>query len=164
MTIITKGEDIYTVKNMEAILDHYKGGFELAPCSKGHHLAWRGGLKIHTGHVLGYARMYFPLDALLHFCAGVHDLGKTRVYCFVDKHMNGKETIEYTKPPVDHILHTITMLAEVGIILDTEALHAIQFHHGGWSPFSGDMSPLAVKLHFCDMMATAEENICGKNN
>jgi hypothetical protein len=71
---------------------------------------------------------------------------------------------EYTKgkvilkePHVDHIIHTIEMLHEMGIILTDEELNALQFHHGPWSKAEGKRTVLAVKLHFCDSMAVAIE-------
>lgn len=124
---------------------------QTAPCSRGHHLNCKGGLMIHTINVSDNAKKYFPDDDTLFFLATIHDIGKARVYKFV----NG--IIEFIKPEADHILHTITMLAEIGITLTSEELNALQFHHGGWSNFKGEMTPLAVKLHFCDLLATVEE-------
>jgi hypothetical protein len=153
-------EPLFSLENVHKILVYFQDEILGAPCSKGHHYAFKGGLPMHLDHVLDNAKMYFPKDLRLQFLAGIHDIGKARVYRFVER--NGKETIEYRKPEVDHIIHTIAMLAEVGVILGTCELHALQFHHGGWSQFKGDLNPIAVKLHFCDLLATSIESGCLK--
>ena len=46
--------------------------------------------------------------------------------------------------------------AQRGLFLTDEQLHAVTFHHGGWSEFvkyGSDMSPLATVLHCADMLS-----------
>ena len=130
------------------ILEYFNREIKNAPCSEKHHLNVRGGLLKHLENVFLVADKYFSDNQLI-FLALIHDIGKARVYT-MDK--NG--VITYKSPNIDHIIHTITMLNEYGIKLTDEELNAIQFHHGGWSNFKGDMTELAIKLHFCDMIAT----------
>jgi hypothetical protein len=139
-------------KSAKLILEHYKYELKDVPCSEKHHLNIKGGLILHLYNVLTYAKKYFPDDNELHFMALVHDIGKARVY-----HINDDNIIRRSEPEVDHILHTISMLARVDIHLTDTQLNALQFHHGGWSGFKGNLTEMAVKLHFCDMMATIHE-------
>jgi len=84
----------------------------------------------------------------------IHDIGKARTY----KTTSGK--IEYSTPSVDHLINTIAMIAEAGYHLTQEELHALQFHHGGWSPFAkfANLTELAIKLHTADMLAMTRED------
>lgn len=104
-------------------------------------------------HPCSGTEKYFPQDEQLHFLALVHDLGKARVHDW------DGDDIVYRKPEIDHIIHTIQMMNELGFRLTDEQLNALQFHHGGWSAFKGTMAELAVKLHFCDMMVTVGKTI-----
>lgn len=123
----------------------------IAPASRGHHNNFKGGLIKHLENTLEFAKKYFPKEDKLHFLALIHDIGKAREYEIKD------DKIYFKFPPVDHIIHTIDMLKSLDIDLDDEELNAIQMHHGGWSPFKGDLCQLAIKLHFCDMMAVNRE-------
>lgn len=149
----------HTEETAISILGHFGKEFENAPCSKAHHLNIRGGLCKHSYNVLSYAKQYFPKDKRLHFLALIHDLGKVRVYYFFKDPNNGKEGVDYHKPYVDHNYHTFKMLLEIGINLDVEEAKAIKMHHGGWSPEPQiRMNELGIKLHFCDMMASINED------
>lgn len=122
------------------------------PASSKHHNNFKGGLLEHLENTLHFAKKHFPEEPELHFLALIHDIGKAREYCY------DKEEIIRTYPPVDHIIQTINMLNEFGLNLTKEELNSIQMHHGGWSPFSkSDLCELAIKLHFCDMMAVDSE-------
>ena len=138
---------------VDCIYQKFGAEIKVAPCSERHHLNIRGGLSLHLQNVKDIAQRFFPKDKRLAFLAAIHDIGKSQVYD-IDK----EGYISYREPQVDHIIHTVSMLAELGIILNPEELNALQFHHGGWSSFKGEHSELAIKLHFCDMMATANEN------
>jgi hypothetical protein len=144
------------------ILKRYEKEIMDAPASRSHHNNFKGGLLQHLENTLFFTKKYFPEESELHFLALVHDIGKCREYVIKvgisivpDKY---DYTIGYAYPPVDHIIHTLKMLWEEGIVLDDYELNAIQMHHGGWSPFKTDLCSLAVKLHFCDMMAVDLEN------
>ena len=141
------------LEEAEKIIKHYKQEIEDTPCSYGHHLNEEGGLEIHQKNVALIATQYFPKDKRLQFLARVHDIGKSQVYN-IDLN-TGK--VYYKTPSVDHFIATISMLESVDVGLDMEELNALQFHHGGWSPFKGQMTELAVKLHFCDLLATVRE-------
>jgi hypothetical protein len=133
------------------ILKYFDDELKDKPCSEKHHLNVKGGLNKHLVNVYRIAEKYFPEDEQLHFLALIHDIGKARVYLF------DNDKIIYKEPNIDHIINTIQMLSEYYIRLTDEELNALQFHHGGWSGFKGEMTELAIKLHFCDMMATINE-------
>jgi 23S rRNA maturation-related 3'-5' exoribonuclease YhaM len=125
-----------------------------APCSVKHHLNERGGLLKHLIHVRDCAEVLDEDDETLIALAWIHDIGKARSYTIKED-----GTIIYSIPSVDHHLNTIAMIGEAGIKLTQEELNAIQYHHGGFSPFasSGQATELAVKLHYCDWLATIRE-------
>ena len=133
------------------IIKHFKDEISDLPACRKHHNNIKWGLIQHMENTLYFAKKYFPDDDQLHFMALIHDLGKARRY-----YWDGNE-IKHRKPDVDHHFHTIVMLYEYGIRLTEEELNAIQFHHGGFSPFNGEHTKLAIKLHFCDMMAVEKE-------
>lgn len=138
------------------IIKHYKHELEDKPASRFSHNNFRGGLLEHLFNTLNVAKEFFPFDSKLHFLALLHDLGKCRCYKWINN-KEGKEIAIHETPSVDHILHTIVMIIDYGIELDDYDLNALQFHHGGWSGFKGFMDELAIKLHFCDMMAVKIE-------
>ena len=155
------GKEIIEVENRimrrnleeaEKIIHYYWQEIKDTPCSYGHHFNRRGGLEEHQQNVVSIAIKYFPKDNRLQFLARVHDIGKSQVY-----DIDENEKISYKSPSVDHFIATVSMLESVDVGLDDEELNAIQFHHGGWSPFKGQMTELAVKLHFCDLLATVRE-------
>lgn len=146
-----------TEKGAKKILEHFGYEFENAPCSKSHHLNYRGGLKEHSYNVLKYAKKYFPDDKNLHFLALIHDLGKMKVYYFY-RTDDRNELVDYKKPYIDHNYYTFKLLKDIGVSLSHEEAKAIKMHHGGWSQEPHiPMNELGVKLHFCDMMATINE-------
>ena len=138
------------------ILEHFKKEISGKPASINNHNNFKNGLIQHLENTFHIANKYFPNDELLHFMALIHDLGKARRY-----YWDGDEP-KHTIPNVDHHFNTIVMLYEYGMKLTQEELNAIQFHHGGWSPFKGEMSELGIKLHFCDMMAVNIEKSLAK--
>ena len=144
------------LKDAEKIHEMFYEEIHKAPCSTSHHLNMEGGLIIHLNNVRDIAIELDPTNEKLIALAWIHDIGKVRTYSFKED-----GSITYTVPNVDHHLNTITMLGEVGIILTQEELNAIQFHHGGYSPFAnkGQACELAIKLHYCDWLATIRENI-----
>jgi 23S rRNA maturation-related 3'-5' exoribonuclease YhaM len=137
------------------ILKFYEKELKDAPCSEKHHLNIRGGLLIHLYNVKNAAIEIDPKNEQLHALALIHDIGKARTYV-----INDKNWISYAKPGVDHLINTIVMIAESGYKLTQEELHSLQFHHGGWSPFSknANLTELAIKLHTADMLAMTREN------
>jgi 23S rRNA maturation-related 3'-5' exoribonuclease YhaM len=138
----------------DSILAIYENELKDAPCSAGHHLNIRGGLLIHLHNTENAAKEIDPTNEELHALAKVHDIGKGRTYTIA---ADGK--IAYAVPGVDHLINTIAMITESGYRLTQEELHALQFHHGGWSPFArnASLTELAVKLHTADMLATTRE-------
>lgn len=134
------------------VLDFFKDEIKDKPASIKHHMNMKDGLKYHLQNVLFASKKYFPDDEQLHFFALVHDIGKAREYTITKE---GR--FDYASPSINHIIHTIEMLHEFGIKLTPEELNALQFHHGGWSLFKGNLTKLAIKLHFCDMMAVNHE-------
>lgn len=135
------------------IIEHFMDELADAPAARKHHNSFKGGLLDHLNNTLHFAKKHFPDDNRLHFMAIIHDVGKAREYGWEETE-EGEFRIYRTWPNIDHILHTICMLHEYGIRLTHEELNALQMHHGGWSPFKrADLCELAVKLHFCDMMA-----------
>ena len=142
-------------QDAEKILKIYEKELKDAPCSENHHLNIRGGLLIHLNNTEKAAREIDPTNEQLHAMAKIHDIGKSRTYIITDKNW-----IKYAKPAVDHLINTIAMIAETGYHLTQEELHALQFHHGGWSPFAknSNLTELAIKLHTADMLAMSRED------
>ena len=136
------------------IYDIFYEELKNAPCSTKHHLNKKGGLLEHMLHVYNIALELEPKNETLVALAYIHDIGKARTYTIKE---NGE--IIYSDPSVDHHLNTIAMIGEAGIKLTQEELNAIQYHHGGFSPFAykGQATELAVKLHYCDWLATVRE-------
>jgi 23S rRNA maturation-related 3'-5' exoribonuclease YhaM len=143
-------------EDAERIMKFYEKELKDAPCSEKHHLNIRGGLLIHLGNVRDVAMEIDDNNETLIALALIHDIGKARTYV-----INDKNWITYAKPSVDHLINTIAMIAEAGYKLTQEELHALQFHHGGFSPFAknANLTELAIKLHTADMLATTRENI-----
>jgi 23S rRNA maturation-related 3'-5' exoribonuclease YhaM len=142
-------------EDAEKIMKFYENELKDAPCSENHHLNIRGGLLIHLKNTEDAAREIDPKNEQLHALARIHDIGKARTYT-----INDKNWIKYSVPAVDHLINTVAMIAEAGYHMSQEELHALQFHHGGWSPFSkhANLTELAIKLHAADMLAMSREN------
>jgi 23S rRNA maturation-related 3'-5' exoribonuclease YhaM len=137
------------------ILEYFSSEIEITPASSSHHLNFKGGLLRHLNNVNDIVNEYFRNDKdydSLSFLALIHDIGKARVYEVTTF------SVRYKQPSIDHLIHTIEMLHEYGVTLYPDELNALQFHHGGWSKFDGKMTELAVKLHFCDHLATVRES------
>jgi len=142
------------IKDAKKIMDRYKSEISIAPCSVNHHLNKIGGLVEHLENTTVAALEIDDDNETLVALAMIHDIGKARTY----KITEGK--IEYSIPSVDHLINTIAMIAESGYKLTQEELHALQFHHGGWSPFAkfSNLTELAIKLHTADMLAMTRED------
>jgi len=143
------------------ILKIYEEELKNAPCSKDHHLNKVGGLLEHLVNTEVAAEEIDPKNEQLHALATIHDIGKARTYKIIlSKGKRRKIKIEYTTPAVDHLINTIAMITETGYHLSQEELHALEFHHGGWSPFAShaNLTELAIKLHAADMLAMSRED------
>ena len=145
-------------KGAREILHFFANELKDATCSRSHHLSEKGGLLTHLENTFNVAKRYFPEDNVLQFLALIHDIGKARTYT---DYADAEGKFDFKRPHTDHTVNTFIMLGEYGISLSPEEVNAIQFHHGGWSRYDGDMTELAVKLHFCDSLATASEYING---
>ncbi len=155
------------LEDAEKILKFYENELRNAPCSTNHHLNKRGGLMIHMKNAFGIAKFELRGSETLQALALIHDVGKARTYTIRENiDAPGIDEIKYAYPAVDHLINTIAMIAESGYHLTQEELHALEFHHGGFSPFakgtSINMTQLAVNLHYCDLLATSRED-SGKN-
>ena len=151
------------LKDANKILKFYENELKDAPCSEKHHLNVKGGLIIHLSNTEQAAIEIDQGNDSLRALAIVHDIGKARTYVIKEIEETGKMNktiIEYAKPGVDHLINTIAMIAETGYKLSQEELHALEMHHGGWSPFSknANLTELAIKLHAADMIAMSREN------
>jgi len=142
------------IEDAKKIIDKYNSEISVAPCSVNHHLNKIGGLKEHLDNTIVAALEIDNDNETLIALAMIHDIGKARTY----KITEGK--IRYSTPSVDHLINTISMIAESGYHLTQEELHALQFHHGGWSPFAkfANLTELAIKLHAADMLAMTRED------
>lgn len=136
-----------------SILQHFYREIKDKPASIKQHNNFKGGLLLHLENTFEVAKRYFPNDLVLQFLALIHDIGKARRYIVVN------DIFDYRQPMVDHLIYTLEMLHEYGIELNIEELNALQMHHGGFSFFKDKMTPLAVKLHFCDSLASVNERI-----
>lgn len=130
--------------------DAYKQQIKTEPSSKSHHGAYEGGLYDHTDNVMNAVRvLYDPYMSLLserpfteekaEYAAFLHDLGKIMQH--------------HIKPYRPHYIWIFDMLKDQHIEVDQELVNAIYHHHGGWGP-SGELTPLAIFLHACDMWAS----------
>lgn len=149
------------IEDAERILKLYESELKDAPCSSGHHLNKKGGLMIHMRNAFGIAKFELKGSETLQALALIHDVGKARTYKISEnKDEPSVVDIKYSFPAVDHLINTVAMIAEAGYHLTQEELHALQFHHGGWSPFAknASMTQLAVNLHYCDLLATSRED------
>ena len=132
------------------IYSAHKQQFRTFPSSKAHHGAYEGGLYDHTDNVMQCVRvLYTPYMSLLRehpftvekaeYTAFLHDFGKIP-----------QQTI---KPFKMHYFWIFDMLKDLDIEVDDEMVNALFHHHGGWGP-SGELNPLAVFIHACDMWAS----------
>jgi|SRR3989304_1848235 len=149
------------LETAKRILKFYEYELKDAPCSINHHLNVKGGLMIHLNNVKSAAEELDPENETLIALAYIHNIGKARTYNIsYGGIFNNEIKFSYAKPAVDHLINTIVMITEAGFRLTQEELHALQFHHGGWSPFAhnASLTELAVKLHAADMIAMSREN------
>ena len=148
-----------------------KWGFFVAPCSTSHHLNKLGGLAEHSINVLRYALdiasvMQLPNVDSVVLTALLHDVGKCNDYYVDNVLTNGNIS---TKKPFkvndelvikDHALRGVLMVSPY-IQLTEEEQTAILYHMGFYDNSSRDYwrnpSPLAMCLHYADMMATKFE-------
>lgn len=116
-------------------------GYFDAPASKGHHLAERGGLLVHSVNVT--QRLDEITDALCvkwprkesPFLVGMlHDLVKCRCYRAIKgSERDEKPSWEYVQPAYHgHGACSVAIAAELGIHLMREEIAAIMFHMGPW--------------------------------
>lgn len=142
------------ISDAQKVYEKFYKEIHEAPCSEKHHLNKKGGLLEHLTHTYRIAQELEPYNETLIALAWVHDVGKCRTYTFKE---DGTPT--YATPSVNHHLNTIAMIYEAGVTLTQEELNALQYHHGGWSPFAykGQATELGVKLHYCDWLATVRE-------
>lgn len=147
-------------------------GFFTDPASSNHHCNHVGGLVEHSLNVLEYALdiadvMGLPCTESIVLCACLHDLGKTNGYYVPNYLASGYQS---EKKPYkingeirnkDHALRGVLMLTPY-IKLTADELDAILFHMGFYENSSRDYwknpSPLAMCIHYADMMATKKEN------
>ena len=110
-------------------------GYFNAPASKGHHLAERGGLMVHSVHVtqrlvdLSVAwRVAWPRVESPYIVGLLHDLVKCRCYRAVD---GAEQAFEYVQPEYPgHGACSVAIALELGIHLMREEIAAIMFHMG----------------------------------
>lgn len=122
------------------------------PCSISYHLNFNGGLMVHLNNVMRLSTEFFPNDENLASLALVHDIGKARIYKWID------DSFAYVSGSKDHALYTVDMIEESKYDLTEEEVVAIKMHHGGWAPFKDiQMNELAIKLHFVDNLSTIQE-------
>ena len=146
--------------------------FFTTPASSNHHCNHTGGLVEHSLNVLRYALdladvMGLPCTDSVVLCSLGHDIGKSNGY-YVPNYLSSGHQSE--KKPFkinpelrnkDHALRGIIMLTPIIKLLPDE-LDAILFHMGFYERSSADYwknpSPLAMCVHYADMMATKYEN------
>ena len=116
-------------------------GYFDAPASKGHHLAERGGLLVHSVNVtqrlveLTVAwHVAWPRVESPYIVGMLHDLVKCRCYRPVPKKEPGEvQTFEYVQPEFHgHGACSVAIAASFGIQLMREEVAAIMFHMGPW--------------------------------
>jgi len=145
--------------------------FWTKPASLGRHCNWVGGLAEHTLNVLKVMRMLyndcryvvgFGKDEAL-FMTVIHDLGKIKVYGYVQREGDVVPVKGVVDEMGDHNWYTLQILSELGIVLTDRQLNALIYHHGGWSGQSVanlvfkrsiEMNRLAVLLHCADLIAS----------
>ncbi len=135
----------------ERIINDHMRELYNKPGSSKYHSNKKGGLIKHLNNVFNVAKNQFPTDETLQALALLHDIGKGRVYDI------DNEGIRFISD-VDHIVHTLNMIEESGYELPSNEKDAIIKHHGGWTkPNNIFMDELAIRLHYCDHIATVRE-------
>lgn len=140
------------------------------------HHVYRGGLLQHTKEVVYFIESMY--DATIHDmpkeqliqCAWVHDLSKRFNYQEIDKnswklkepYRSKYGEFELNDNPdylfVNDIASVVALCAKNGLFLTNEQIHALTFHHGGWS---GDAnincrkSTSSVFLHYADNLSVS---------
>ena len=116
-------------------------GYREAPASKGHHLAKRGGLLMHSVNVTqrlveltNAFSVFWPRKESPYLVGMLHDLVKCRCYRAVTgAAQDGESAWEYVQPEYHgHGACSVAIAAELGIQLMREEIAAIMFHMGPW--------------------------------
>jgi len=116
-------------------------GYYVAPASKGHHLARRGGLLRHSVNVTqklvaltDALHVYWPRPESPYLVGMLHDLVKCRCYRAVTGAAQDEApSWEYMQPEYPgHGACSVAIAAELGIPLMREEIAAITFHMGPW--------------------------------
>lgn len=152
------------------VLDEWN--FYTAPASSNHHCNYLGGLVEHSLNVLRYALDISDVMGLqcidsVVLCALLHDVGKAHNYYVPNYLASGYQSEKKpfkVNPELrnkDHALRGVLMVTPY-IKLTPDELDAVLFHMGFYERSSADYwknpSPLAMCIHYADMMATKFEN------
>ena len=84
---------------------------------------------------------------------------KSSLSCKIDNKKNGKNNfVSYYRyrdqPAIGETARVVIMCLELGISLNEDEVHCIEYHHGGWSNIAkAPMSPMACILHCADLMS-----------
>ncbi len=146
--------------------------FFMAPCSRSHHLAEKGGLAQHSINVYYELQKISELDTrplvpLMHDICKANFYGEEQAwrkdsnnqwesyvrYCYVDQF------------PLGHGEKSVILLLQLGVQLSDEEIAAIRWHQGAWdvqgnygaqAALSAAQAkwPLVTLLHIADMLAT----------
>ena len=151
------------------------------PASIKHHQNFKGGLYIHTMHVMNYALKEFlnypieysdlSIDSII-IVSFIHDLGKVKKYEINKKFEFGNtaEERKYPYEPKEKIIseetYVMNLLSQFGITLDDDELNALDMTHGVWSDKDLKMRKLAHLMHTADIKGSQiiRENCKYDNN
>lgn len=135
-------------------------GLFTAPASKGHHLAYRGGLIMHSANVANMLALQTRMLEIKwsrpespYIVGLLHDLVKCR--CYVEKEDGG---YEYRQPAYPgHGVCSVAIAAELGIRLREDEIAAITYHmglYGAGKEYTAEEFNNALKLYAPQIIAT----------
>lgn len=126
-------------KGMSNVLQELESrGFYTSPASSRYHLAYSGGLLVHSINVLDAAQGIAQMlpdgvvnDVSLIIASLLHDVCKTGTYQISEE--TNKYYKVYSETPFGHGEKSVIMLQDWGLKLTEEEIASIRWHMGAWS-------------------------------
>ena len=171
MNILDQVSDSELKSKLLNLYGRVKEEFATKPASVKHHHDKKGDLGRHVMEVMHIALTIYNANPSWYKCtrddvitaAFVHDFDKLGRYVPSEAWRQlpkyGSQMFQYDKEKLrlNGTAETISFCACCGLILSPLIINAITFHHGGWSVDAsaggGALKPLAVLLHFADMLS-----------
>ncbi len=171
LEILNQISDPDLFQKLLSIYEAVKEEFTTKPASVKYHHSKKGDMGRHVLEVLQLALMVYDASPDKFKCsrddvitaAFVHDLDKLNRYTPSEAWRQlpkyGSQMFQYNneKLRMNGTAEVILFCSRYGLILSPLIINAITFHHGGWSVDAQAggkaMNPLAVLLHFADMLS-----------